>query len=182
MFKFMKLAGLAFSSVFIASVSHAQIIVADPWVRATVPQQTGTGAFMKLTSEKDTTLVAADSPVAEHVEVHEMVMENNVMKMREVAGVPLSAEQTVELKPGGYHIMFIDLHQQVKEGEQVPLTLTFEGADGVRSSLEVLAPVKPLTTPARGHGHSGHTGHSAGSTQGGHGEGTSGHGHGSAKH
>ncbi len=175
MSKWFKLAGFAASSLLIASVSQAQIVVAEPWVRATVPQQNGTGAFMKLTSEKDTTLVAADSPVAEHVEVHEMAMENNVMKMREVSGLPLPAGQTVELKPGGYHIMFINLHQQVKEGEQVPVTLTFENADGQRSSLEILAPVKPLTTPAGGHGSAAHG-------SGGPAHGSHGHGHGAAKH
>lgn len=163
-----KWAGFTVSALFIASAAQGQIVVEEPWVRATVAQQSGTGAFMKLTSETDTRLVAADSPVAEHVEVHEMAMENNVMKMREISGLDLPAGQTVELKPGGYHIMFINLHEQVKEGVQVPLTLSFEGADGKRSSLELLVPVRPLASGAGGHGH-GHADH-------GHG------GHGAAKH
>lgn len=170
MSKWFKLAGFAAFSIFFASASHAQIVVADPWVRATVPQQSGTGAFMKLTAQKDTTLVAAGSPVAQHVEVHEMAMENNVMKMRQISGLPLPAGQTVELKPGSYHIMFINLHQQVKEGEHVPVTLTFENAEGQRSSLDVLAPVKALTTPAGGQGNGDHA------------TGGSSHGHGTVKH
>lgn len=85
-----------------------------------------------------------------------MAMENNIMKMREIPGLDLPAGQTVELKPGGYHIMFINLHEQVKEGEQVPLTLSFEGADGQRSSIELLVPVKPLASDAAGHGHGSH--------------------------
>lgn len=169
-----KWAGLTVSALFIASAAQAQIVVGEPWVRATVPQQTGTGAFMTLTSETDTKLVAADSPVAEHVEVHEMTMEDNVMKMRQIPGLALPAGQTVELKPGGYHIMLINLHTQVKEGEQVPLTLTFEGADGQRSTLDLQVPVRPLASGAQGHGHGGH-GH--GDHGGGHG-----HGHGAAKH
>lgn len=161
---FFKWAGFTASALFIASAAHAQVTVGDPWVRATVPQQNGTGAFMKLTSQTDSKLVQADSPVAKHVEVHEMVMENHVMKMRQVPSVALPAGQTVELRPGSYHIMLIDLHGQVKEGEQVPLTLTFEGADGQRSTLEIQAPVRPLASGADGS-HGGH-----------------GHGHGAAKH
>lgn len=155
-----------------AVADHTQIVVGEPWVRATVPQQSGTGAFMTLTSPADTTLVQADSPVAKHVEVHEMAMENHVMKMRQLAkGLPLPAGQTVELKPGGYHIMLIDLNGQVKEGEQVPLTLTFENADGQRSSIDIQAPVRPLASGAGGHGGAHGHGH------------THDHGaHGAAKH
>ena len=160
MSKWLKLAGLTASALLMSSVAHAQIVVGDPWVRATVVQQTGTGAFMTLTSETDTRLVAAESNVAEHVEVHEMAMEDNVMKMRQISALPLPAGKTVELKPGGYHIMFINLHQQVKDGEQVPITLVFEGEDGQRSTLEVLAPVKPLASGAAGQTHgAGHGGH-----------------------
>ncbi len=167
-------AAFGISAMVIAVASHAQVVIDEPWVRATVPNQSGTGAFMKLTSEKDTKLVGAASPVAEHVEVHEMAMENNVMKMRQIPGLELPAGQTVELKPGGYHIMFLNLHQQVKEGQQVPLTLMFESPDGQRSSMELLAPVKPLSTPAGGHGH-GH-----GQPAHGHGQPAHGHGHGAA--
>lgn len=158
MSSFFKWAGFAASALFIASAAHAQVAVDDAWVRATVPQQSGTGAFMKLTSETDTTLVQAASPAAQHVEVHEMAMENHVMKMRQISGLALPAGQTVELKPGGYHIMFFDLHAQLKEGDHVPLTLTFENAEGVRSSIDIQAPVRPLASGADGHGHS-HGGH-----------------------
>lgn len=168
----LKWVGFTVSSLLIMTVAQAQVTVEEPWVRATVPQQNGTGAFMRLTSQSDTTLVRAESPVAKYVEVHEMVMENNVMKMREVSGIPLPAGQTVELKPGGYHIMFIDLHGQVKEGEQVPLKLTFEEAGGQRSSMDIEAPVRPLAAGAGG-GHHGH-GHGHG-----HGEGNA-HNHGNA--
>src|SRR5690606_21102671 len=88
----------------------AAIDVGNPWVRATVAQQKATGAFMQLTARADTRLVAAQSPVAGVVEIHEMVMDRDVMKMRAMpAGLALPAGQTVELKPGGYHVMLLDL-------------------------------------------------------------------------
>ena len=154
-----KWVGFTATAMLLASVAHAQVAVDGVWVRATVPQQSGTGAFMQLKSESDMKLVEADSPVAEHVEIHEMAMDNHVMKMRQIPALPLPAGETVELKPGGYHIMLMDLHNQVKEGDVVPLTLTFENADGQRNSLEIEAPVRPLASDAHGHHHGGSHGH-----------------------
>jgi hypothetical protein len=133
------------------SAAFAQVTVKDPWVRATVPQQKSTGAFMQITSPKDARLVEVRSPVAGIVEIHEMAMEKDVMKMRAVPGVALPAGKTVELKPGGYHMMLMELKGQVKEGETVPVTVVVEGKDGKRETIELNAPVKPLATPA---GHS----------------------------
>lgn len=121
------------------------IEVKDPWVRATVAQQKATGAFMQLTAKADSKLVEARSLVAGVVEIHEMAMVDNVMKMRQVPGVALPAGKAVELKPGGYHVMLMDLKGQVKEGDVVPVTLVFEGKDGKRESIEVKAPAKPLS-------------------------------------
>ncbi len=126
----------------------AQITVKDPWVRATVSQQKATGAFMQITSAQDARLVEAKSPVAGIVEVHEMTMEKDVMKMRAVKALDLPAGKSVELKPGGYHVMLMDLKQQMKEGDTVPLTLVVEGKDKKLSTIEVKAPVKPLATAA----------------------------------
>ena len=138
------------SALVSAAVSaHAQVTVKEPWVRATVTQQKATGAFMQITSAQDARLVEASSPVAGVVEVHEMTMEKDVMKMRAVKGLDLPAGKTVELKPGGYHVMLMDLKQQMKEGDTVPMTLVVEGKDKKRSSIEVKAPVKPLTTAAK---------------------------------
>lgn len=146
----------------------AQTVKVDqPWVRATVPQQRATGAFMQLTASRDTRLVAAQSPVAGVVEIHEMVMEQEVMKMRAVPGLALPAGKLVALTPGGYHVMLMDLKVQAKAGEQVPLTLVFEHANGTRETLEVQAPVQamnamPPRAPGSGpmpHGHGAHMGH-----------------------
>ena len=127
-----------------AAASFAQVQVKDPWVRATVPQQTATGAFMQLSSPTDARLVSASSPVAGVVEIHQMKMENEVMKMRAVSGVDIPAGKGVELKPGGYHVMMMNLKSQVKEGDTVPLTLVFEGKDKKRQTVEVKAMVRPL--------------------------------------
>ena len=135
--------------MFAAFPVLAQVTVKDPWVRATVPAQKATGAFMQITSAQDARLVEARSPVAGVVEVHEMVMEKEVMKMRAMKGLDLPAGKTVELKPGGYHVMLMDLKEQMKEGTTVPVTLVVESKDRKRSTVEVKAAVKPLTTPAK---------------------------------
>ena len=122
----------------------ADVTVADAWVRATVPQQMATGAFMRLTSDGSARLVAADSPVASVVEIHEMSMQSDVMKMSPISGLDLPAGQDVELKPGGYHVMLMDLRQQVKVGDEVPLRLVIERRDGSRTSMDVVAPARPL--------------------------------------
>lgn len=143
----------------LAAVAHAQVTVKDAWVRATVPQQKATGAFMQLQAAKDSKLVSASSPLTPAVEVHEMAMQDNVMKMRQVPSVELPAGKTVELKPGGYHVMLMDLKQQVKEGDSVPLTLVIEGKDGKRESVEVKAPVRALNAVAQPAGHNAHGDH-----------------------
>ena len=125
----------------------AQVTVAEPWVRGTVAQQKATGAFMLLKADQDSRLVAAKSPVAGVVEIHEMAMEKDVMKMRALpSGLELPAGKTVELKPGGYHVMLMDLKQQVKEGETIPVTLVIEGKDKKQTTVEFKAPVKPLAS------------------------------------
>jgi periplasmic copper chaperone A len=124
--------------------AQTTVKVEDAWVRGTVPSQKATGAFMRLTSPTDARLVSASSPVAGVVEIHEMAMENNVMKMRQIPGLALPAGQATELKPGGYHIMLMALKDQVKGGETVPLTLTFEDASKKTFTQDVNVPVKAL--------------------------------------
>jgi copper(I)-binding protein len=140
------------TAILLAALStpvFAQVRVMDPWVRATVPQQKATGAFMNITAANGARLIEAKSPVAGVVEIHEMAMENNVMKMRAVPGLDLPAGKAVELKPGGYHVMLMALKQQVKEGESVPITLVLEDKDKKRMNIEVKAEVRPLTTDAK---------------------------------
>lgn len=141
--KFTSLARLALPALLLtAGLAQAQVAVTAPWVRATVPQQKATGAFMQLSSPADVKLVSVSSPVAGVAEVHEMAMDGNVMRMRPVTALPLAAGKVVELKPGGFHLMLMDLKAQVKDGDTVPLTLVFEGADKKRTTVEVKAPAR----------------------------------------
>lgn len=150
---------LIVSAALLGANAHAQVTVDDAWVRATVPQQKATGAFMRLSAAKDTRLVSASSPVTPLVEVHEMAMQDSVMRMRQIPALEVPAGKTVELRPGGYHVMLLDLKQQVKEGDTVPLTLVFEAKDGKRETVEVKAQVRALNAsaqPAAGHGEHRH--------------------------
>jgi copper(I)-binding protein len=141
-------------AALVALGAQAQTTVAEPWVRGTVPQQKATGLFANITSAKGGKLVSASSPVAGVVEIHEMAMEGTMMKMRALpTGLDLPAGKAVALKPGGYHVMLMDLKQQLKVGETVPVTLVIEGADKARETIEVKAPVKALNTPAAEHKH-----------------------------
>lgn len=126
-------------------LAFAQVTVEGPWVRATVPQQKATGAFMQLSAQQDMRLVEVRSSAAAVVEIHEMKMENDIMRMRAVSGLDLPAGKTVELKPGGYHVMLIDLKQQIKDGDVVPITLVLEGKDKKRETIELKALARPLT-------------------------------------
>ena len=147
---------ILFASAVLAAVpaasAFAQVAVGDPWVRATVPQQQASGAFMTLTATQPSRLVEARSPVAGVVEIHEMTMDGSVMKMRAVPAVELPAGKPVALKPGGYHVMLMSLNRTLKEGEVVPITLVVE-TGGRRETLEVKAPVRPLNASSGG-GHS----------------------------
>jgi periplasmic copper chaperone A len=133
----------------------APVEVRDAWVRQTVPGQSGTGAFMKLTAPAGARLIGAQTPVAGVAEVHEMKMEGDVMKMRALqGGLELPAGRTVELKPSGYHVMLMNLKQPIAKGATVPMTLRFEDARGVQSTLELNLPVgAPVAAAADGGGH-----------------------------
>ena len=133
-----------------------QVSVTDPWVRATVPQQKSAGAFMRLQSAAPARLVGVSTPVAGRAEIHEMAMENNTMRMRQVDGIDLPAGPAVNLASGGYHLMFFDLKRQLKEGETVPVTLVVQDAAKKTSSVTVEAKVQPMSYVApqvKGHGH-----------------------------
>lgn len=136
----------------LAFPAFAQLDVAQPWVRATVPQQKATGAFMELTAQFDARLVDVKSPVAGIAEVHEMLMDGKVMKMRRLhTGLELPAGKAVELKPGGYHIMLMALKRQLLEGESVPLTLVLEDKKGKRSIVETTATVRAVQHQGGAH-------------------------------
>jgi copper(I)-binding protein len=146
---------LFLAACLMGAAVHAQTVeVKDAWARTTVPGQKASGAFMKLTAKEGTRLVGASSPVAGVTEVHEMKMEGDIMRMRAVAGLDLPAGQTVELKPGGYHVMLLDLKVALRKDSSIPLTLVFKNARGVENKVEVSLPVLSMAPgAAMGHGH-----------------------------
>lgn len=132
----------------------AQTTVKDAWVRGTVAQQKATGAFMQITSATGGKLVSVSSPAAGVVEIHEMKMDGSTMQMRAVPALDLPVGKAVELKPGGYHVMLMDLKAPLKEGETVDVSLVVEGKDGKKETVTVKAPVKALAGGGMGqHKH-----------------------------
>jgi len=135
----------AFASLLLAAAaaSHAQApapaAVDGAWARSTVAGQDTSGAYMTLTAREPLTLVGAQSPAAGMVDLHEMKMEGEVMKMRAADTLPLAAGQPLRLAPGGYHFMLMDAKHPIKPGDTVHITLHF--ADG--ETLQATWPVKP---------------------------------------
>jgi copper(I)-binding protein len=124
--------------------AHAQVAVSDAWARGTVPAAKSSGAFLRITSKDDARLVAVRTPIA-NGELHQMSMRDDRMSMAQVDAIDLPAGKTVELAPGGYHVMLMGLTRQLKEGETVPLTLVVEHKGGKRENVDVQVPVKPLS-------------------------------------
>ncbi len=147
---------LAFTVTALAITSTpawAQVEVKSAWVRATVGGQKTTGVYMALKSDAGATLVGVESPAAAIVEVHEMRMDGNVMRMRAIPRLELPAGKAVEMKPGGYHVMLIDLKRPLKTGDSVPLRLKIEGKDKSVATVEVKADVRESAADMRHHGH-----------------------------
>ena len=142
---------------------HAQTVdVQNAWIRSTVAGQQGTGAFMTLTASEAAELVGAASPVAGVAEVHEMKMDGDVMRMRALPVLALPAGQAVELKPGSYHLMLMDLKQPLLKDTSVPLVLRFKNAKGVQSQLTLSVPVRmmaPGASAVKADPHGTHAGH-----------------------
>jgi len=146
-------AALLFSLALGSTAALAQtaaVKVDGAWARATVQGQKGTGAFMSLTASEATRLVGVSSPVAGVAEVHEMKMDGDVMKMRALPSLELPAGKKVEFKPGGYHVMLMDLKAPLAKDSTVPLTLLFKDAKGVESKLELKLPVGTAAPGAAG--------------------------------
>ena len=130
----------------------SQPSVDGAWIRASVPGQQATGAFMRITAKEPMQLVGASTPVAGTAEVHEMKMEGDVMRMRPAGAVDLPVGKPFELKPGGYHLMLQDLRAPLQAGNTVPVTLVFRNAKGVETRMSLEVPVA-LATPSMDHKH-----------------------------
>ncbi|TDP88429.1 copper(I)-binding protein [Aquabacterium commune] len=145
--------------------AQAQVQVQDAWLRPTVAGQSATGGYMRLTASQDLQLLGFSSPVAAEAQLHEMVMNGDVMQMRESAALSLPAGTAVALQPGAgqRHLMLMGLKRQLKAGEKVQVVLKLKAADGTAFSQTVVVPVKAKgpaaeAVPSEGghpHGHDG---------------------------
>ncbi len=138
----------------LAGAAHAAdlVQVREPWAKATVPGQKVGGVYMQVVARENLRLTGVKSAVAETAEVHQMKMENGMMRMRAVPSLELPAGKMVKLEPGGYHIMLFDLRQSLVAGQKLKLELTVEDTSKRQHRVAVEAVVHDRdTTPAAGH-------------------------------
>ena len=132
-------------SAMAQNASVGSIKVENAYTRATAPGQQVAGGFLKIENKGAADqLVSASSPAAGEVQLHEMAMDGNVMKMRQVKDIPVPANGSVELKPGGLHLMFMNIKAPLAAGETVPVKLKFAKA----GEVEVKMPVNPTAATA----------------------------------
>ena len=152
---------LLISAVFTATTAVSAladgIMAKDPFAFATAASAKAGGAYITLMNhggEADR-LIGAKADVSKIVEVHEHIKDGDVMRMREVeAGIELPAGGMIEMKPGGYHVMFMGLNAPLEEGQNIPVTLVFESG----KEMTVDVPVKKRGAHSHsGHSHSGHS-------------------------
>jgi copper(I)-binding protein len=132
------LAGAALS----APAANAPVQVQGAWARPIVPGQQSSGAYMTLLASEPLTLLGGESPAAGIIEIHQMKMEGDIMKMRAAENLPLVPGKPLQLAPGGYHFMLMDLQDPFKAGSQIPFTLRFRDARGKVSTLQLRLPVQ----------------------------------------
>lgn len=142
----MKQFSLLLASLLVATGVWAgaadEVTVEDPYVRLAPPNAPATGAFMviKNNSGKDIKVVKADNPASKVTELHTHVNDGGVMKMRPVPAIDIKAKGEAVLKPGGLHVMLIDLKGPLKEGDSVPITLGFDDGSSKKVDAKVLRP------------------------------------------
>ena len=126
---------------FVSSTAIAQVEIENPWSRATPPGAKLGAGYMILRNKSGAPdrLVSAASPLARKVETHVTIRDGEILRMREVKGYESPANGSYELKPGGSHLMLVDIKKPFKDGDKVPLTLRFEKAGEVKIELPVRA-------------------------------------------
>ncbi len=143
--KFVHVLGIALGLLPVASLAHEyqlkSLSIDHPFTRATPPGAKSGGAFFVVENTGATAdrLIGVVSPIAGSAEIHQMAIEGGVMKMRALQALDLPPGGRVELKPGGYHVMLLNLKQPLKVGDKVPLTLTFQNAGPIDVSADVEA-------------------------------------------
>ena len=147
-------AGLLAMSV-VVQAHAAEVKVGDAWTRATAPGQDSAMVQMVITSKQAAKLVGVSSKVAQTAELHSMVHEGGMMKMRQVDAIDLPAGKSLDLGEAGYHVMLVGLKNPIKEGAKVEIVLTVRQSGGKEEAVKVEAEVKPLTEAGH-HGHMHH--------------------------
>lgn len=127
-------------------------VITDPWAGATVPGQPVGGAYMKIASRAQVTLIHVETRVAKEVQVHTMHMDKGVMKMRGHGPLDIQPGKTVKLAPGGLHLMLLGLKQALKVGDTITLKLTFIDANKVKTTSVIKAQVRPIGQSVEGSG------------------------------
>lgn len=148
-------AALVLASAFAHAHSFklGDIDIGHPYARVTAPGQPTGGGYLKLDNKgRDDKLLSARAAVSASVELHSMSMDGDVMRMRQVDAIALPAGKLVELKPGGFHIMFVGLKAPLKAGDKFPMTLKFEKAGEVEVTVIIEAPKAAADAPAE-HKH-----------------------------
>ncbi len=148
----------SFSLTLADGIKHGDLMIVDPWSKASIGKAKAGAAYFELVNNGEAVdrLIAVKTDAAKRPELHTHMMENNVMKMRQVDGIEVAPGTPTVLKPGGPHVMLMGLKAPLKEGEMLALTLTFEKAGDVN----VMVPI--LSARARGPAGSDHVGHNHG--------------------
>lgn len=146
--------GLMFSAGVLAGAAD-NVSVQDPYVRLAPPNAPATGAFMviKNNGDKDVKVVKADNPASKVTEMHTHINDGGVMKMRPVPSIDIKAKGEAVLKPGSLHVMMIDLKAPMKEGDVVPITLSFDDGSTKQVDAKVVRPMAAPIPAAMEHKH-----------------------------
>ncbi|MGO1461136.1 MAG: copper chaperone PCu(A)C [Marinobacter sp.] len=134
--------------------SHGEVYIDHPWSRPTPPGASMGVGYLVIRNHgnSDITLIGASTPRADEVSIHETLMKDGVMRMQPLeSGLGVASGETVELKPHSYHLMLEKLVKPLKEGERVPLTLEFEGAESMEVELNVQSLDDDASVPEMDH-------------------------------
>ncbi len=127
--------------IYGCSNKKEEILITDNWVRSTPPGETVGAAYLTMKSNRDLTLVSIDSPAADSIEIHSMIMENGIMKMRQMDNLNLKAGESVKLEPNGFHLMLFDLKHPLVSGQNVTFNLHFKDPQGKIINESISSPI-----------------------------------------
>lgn len=141
------------SNLAAAQTATGALTMTDPWIRASVPGQTNGAGYLEINNHADQviSLIAVDNDRTNRVELHTVIRDGSVAKMREVKGIEVPANGQVTLKPGGFHLMFVGLKQPFKEGEVIAVTLHFSSGVTETIDFNVMAPTFTGNDPHMQH-------------------------------